>query len=130
MLGGLTIGGLAGNATTLDRMHDAVPFAEWADIGRPIDAGAGWDRPGAPVASLRFWQAVANEARDASDRTGLREVTVIGGARSGLAVARLLAHRLVVMRRGRVVEHGLTDRVLDDPQHEYTQLLVSSVLAA
>jgi putative phosphonate transport system ATP-binding protein len=47
-----------------------------------------------------------------------------------IAVARLLAHRLVVMRRGRVVEHGLTDRVLDDPQHEYTQLLVSSVLAA
>ena len=47
-----------------------------------------------------------------------------------IAVARLLAHRLVVMRRGRVVEHGLTDRVLDDPQHAYTQLLVSSVLAA
>ncbi len=47
-----------------------------------------------------------------------------------IAVARLLAHRLVVMRRGRVVEHGLTDRVLDDPQHEFTQLLVSSVLAA
>jgi putative phosphonate transport system ATP-binding protein len=47
-----------------------------------------------------------------------------------MAVARLLAHRLVVMRRGRVVEHGLTDRVLDDPRHEYTQLLVSSVLAA
>ncbi|MFT8245245.1 phosphonate C-P lyase system protein PhnK [Roseomonas sp. BN140053] len=47
-----------------------------------------------------------------------------------IAAARLLAHRLIVMRRGRVVEHGLTDRVLDDPQHAYTQLLVSSVLAA
>ena len=44
--------------------------------------------------------------------------------------ARLLAHRLLVMRHGRVVEEGLTDRVLDDPQHPYTQLLVSSVLAA
>lgn len=45
-----------------------------------------------------------------------------------LAVARLLAHRLMVMRRGKVVESGLTDQVLDDPQHPYTQLLVSSIL--
>ncbi len=45
-----------------------------------------------------------------------------------LAVARLLAHRMLVMKDGVVVEQGLTDRVLDDPQHSYTQLLVSSVL--
>ncbi|WP_341907872.1 phosphonate C-P lyase system protein PhnK [Polaromonas sp. YR568] len=45
-----------------------------------------------------------------------------------LAVARLLAHRMLVMKDGCVVEQGLTDRVLDDPQHPYTQLLVSSVL--
>ncbi|MGR3793557.1 phosphonate C-P lyase system protein PhnK [Vannielia sp. SX4] len=45
-----------------------------------------------------------------------------------LAVVRLLAHRLMVMKSGRVVETGLTDQVLDDPQHPYTQLLVSSVL--
>jgi putative phosphonate transport system ATP-binding protein len=45
-----------------------------------------------------------------------------------LAVARLLADRLMVMRRSRVVEAGLTDQILDDPQHPYSQLLVSSVL--
>ncbi|MBX3453257.1 phosphonate C-P lyase system protein PhnK [Ferrovibrio sp.] len=45
-----------------------------------------------------------------------------------LGVARLLADRLMVMRRGQVVEAGLTDQLLDDPQHAYTQLLVSSVL--
>ena len=45
-----------------------------------------------------------------------------------LAVVRLLAHRLMVMKEGHVVEAGLTDQVLDDPQHAYTQLLVSSVL--
>jgi putative phosphonate transport system ATP-binding protein len=45
-----------------------------------------------------------------------------------LAVARLLAHRMLVMKDGLVVEQGLTDRLLDDPQHPYTQLLVSSVL--
>ncbi len=46
-----------------------------------------------------------------------------------LAVARLLAGRILVMQAGGVVEQGLTDQVLDDPQHPYTQLLVSSALA-
>lgn len=45
-----------------------------------------------------------------------------------MAVARLMADRLMVMKSGAVVETGLTDQVLDDPQHPYTQLLVSSVL--
>lgn len=47
-----------------------------------------------------------------------------------LAVVRLLSDRLMVMRQGHVVESGLTDQVLDDPQHPYSQLLVSSVLQA
>ena len=45
-----------------------------------------------------------------------------------LAVVRMLADRLMVMKGGEVVEAGLTDQVLDDPRHPYTQLLVSSVL--
>ena len=45
-----------------------------------------------------------------------------------LGVARLLAQRIAVMRAGRVVETGLTDQVLDDPLHPYSQLLVSAVL--
>ncbi|MER8440459.1 phosphonate C-P lyase system protein PhnK, partial [Mesorhizobium sp. M1393] len=45
-----------------------------------------------------------------------------------LAVARLLSQRMMVMKDGRVVESGLTDRVLDDPRAPYTQLLVSSIL--
>jgi len=45
-----------------------------------------------------------------------------------LAVARLLSHRMLVMKDGHVIEHGLTDRVLDDPREPYTQLLVSSIL--
>lgn len=47
-----------------------------------------------------------------------------------LAVARLLSHRILVMKDGEVIEAGLTDQVLDDPREAYTQLLVSSVLAA
>ncbi|KAB0540527.1 phosphonate C-P lyase system protein PhnK [Pseudochrobactrum algeriensis] len=45
-----------------------------------------------------------------------------------LAVARLLSHRMMVMKDGHIIEAGLTDRVLDDPQAPYTQLLVSSIL--
>jgi putative phosphonate transport system ATP-binding protein len=57
-------------------------------------------------------------------RMGLSAVIVT----HDLAVVRLLADRLMVMKDGRVVEAGLTDQVLDDPQHAYTQLLVASVL--
>lgn len=45
-----------------------------------------------------------------------------------LAVARLLSDRMIVMQGGRVVEAGLTDRLLDDPRAPYTQLLISSQL--
>lgn len=62
--------------------------------------------------------------RELVDELGLAAVIVT----HDLAVARLLAHRMLVMKDGRVLEQGLTDRVLDDPQHPYTQLLVSSVL--
>ncbi len=44
-----------------------------------------------------------------------------------LAVARLLSQRMIVMRGGRVIEEGLTDRVLDDPRHATSQLLVASI---
>src|SRR4051812_15316449 len=53
-----------------------------------------------------------------------------GGVTHDLAVARLLSHRVMVMKGGRVIETGLTDQVLDDPREPYTQLLVSSILPA
>ncbi len=45
-----------------------------------------------------------------------------------MGVIRLLADRTLVMRHGRVVECGVTDQILEDPQHEYSQLLVHSTL--
>jgi putative phosphonate transport system ATP-binding protein len=45
-----------------------------------------------------------------------------------LGVIRLLAHRSMVMYQGRAVEAGITEQVLEDPQHPYTQRLVSSSL--
>ena len=62
--------------------------------------------------------------RDLVRRLGLAAIVVT----HDLGVARLLADRLIVMKNGHIVETGLTDQVLDDPQHPYTQLLVSAVL--
>jgi putative phosphonate transport system ATP-binding protein len=45
-----------------------------------------------------------------------------------LGVIRLLADRTLVMKYGRVIEAGLTDQILEDPQHVYTQRLVASAL--
>lgn len=45
-----------------------------------------------------------------------------------MGVIRLLADRTLVMKDGFVVEQGLTDQILEDPQHAYTQLLVHSTL--
>lgn len=44
-----------------------------------------------------------------------------------LGVIRLLCERALVMKNGRIVERGITDQILEDPHHPYTQLLVSSV---
>ncbi len=45
-----------------------------------------------------------------------------------MGVIRLLADRTLVLKNGRVVEQGLTDQILEDPQHAYSQLLVHSTL--
>jgi putative phosphonate transport system ATP-binding protein len=45
-----------------------------------------------------------------------------------LGVIRMLTSRTIVMRHGCVVERGLSDQILEDPQHPYTQLLVNSTL--
>ncbi|MFF5085007.1 ABC transporter ATP-binding protein [Actinoplanes sp. NPDC000266] len=44
-----------------------------------------------------------------------------------LAVVRQVSDRCLVMREGRVVEHGPTDDVLSRPQQQYTQRLIASI---
>lgn len=44
-----------------------------------------------------------------------------------LAVVKEITDRALVMHRGRVVESGVTDDLLADPQHPYTRLLLASV---
>jgi len=45
-----------------------------------------------------------------------------------LAVIRMLADRTIVMLDGKIVENGLTDQILEDPQCAYTQQLVYSLI--
>lgn len=45
-----------------------------------------------------------------------------------LAVIRMLADRTIVMLNGTIIEEGLTDQILEDPQHAFTQQLVYSLL--
>jgi putative phosphonate transport system ATP-binding protein len=45
-----------------------------------------------------------------------------------LAVIRMLADRTVVVLDGKIAESGLTDQILEDPQHAFTQQLVHSLI--
>ena len=45
-----------------------------------------------------------------------------------LSVIRMLSDRTIVMYNGEIIEEGLTDQILEDPQHAYTQQLVYSLL--
>lgn len=47
-----------------------------------------------------------------------------------LAVVRQLADEVVVLHDGRVVERGTTDAVLDDPQQDYTRMLLAAAPVA
>jgi len=66
---------------------------------------------------------VLDLVRELQEQTGVAMVVVS----HDLGVIRLLAGRTLVMKNGRVVESGLTDQVLEDPHHPYTQLLVASM---
>jgi microcin C transport system ATP-binding protein len=43
-----------------------------------------------------------------------------------LAVVRAMSHKVMVMKRGDVVEYGDAAQVFDAPQHEYTQTLLAA----
>ncbi len=44
-----------------------------------------------------------------------------------LATVKAIADEIVVMLRGRIVEHGPKEEILTPPHHDYTELLLSSV---
>ncbi|MGY6502586.1 MAG: ATP-binding cassette domain-containing protein [Acidimicrobiales bacterium] len=60
--------------------------------------------------------------RDLLDELGVAAVVVS----HDFSVIEMLTRRVVVMNQGRVVEAGLTDQLLEDPQHPYSQRLVAA----
>lgn len=44
-------------------------------------------------------------------------------------VIRAMAHQVIVMKDGAILEHGPVDQVLDQPEHPYTRKLVAAALA-
>jgi ABC-type glutathione transport system ATPase component len=66
---------------------------------------------------------ILNLLADVQERLGVSYLLIS----HDLAVVRQLTDGVVVMHRGRIVEEGTTDSVLDDPQHPYTQRLRASV---
>jgi microcin C transport system ATP-binding protein len=43
-----------------------------------------------------------------------------------LRVVRAIAHQIVVMHRGKIVEHGATQKIFENPQQEYTKALINA----
>jgi peptide/nickel transport system ATP-binding protein len=66
---------------------------------------------------------VLNLLADIREQTGVTYLFIS----HDLAVVRQVSDEVVVMRRGAVVERGPTARVLDEPEHPYTQALLSAV---
>jgi len=62
--------------------------------------------------------------RDLQQRLGLAYLFVS----HDLKVVRALAHHIIVMRDGRVVEEGPPARIFDAPQSEYTRALIGAAL--
>lgn len=60
--------------------------------------------------------------RDLLEETGVAAVVVS----HDFSVIEMLTRRCLVMHHGRVVEAGLTDQLLEDPQHPYSQRLVGA----
>ena len=74
-------------------------------------------------ASLRA--SIVNLLRDLCRRDRVSIVYIT----HDLATAYYVSDRIIIMRRGEVVESGAARAVLDNPQHPYSQLLKSSVLS-
>ncbi|MCK1475359.1 ABC transporter ATP-binding protein [Bradyrhizobium sp. 197] len=66
---------------------------------------------------------VLNLLQDLKARLGMSYLFVS----HDLNVVRLLCDRVIVMRSGRIVEEGSSDRVLSDPQDDYTKELLTAI---
>ena len=115
----------------ITRMDDFGPLQRRHAAARPDRQGAR-QRPGRGAAGRDDeWPGRLGPGRRPRPGPGdpARRGRGDGRRLHDLGVVRLLCERTIVMKNGRVVEAGLTDQILEDPHHPYTQLLVSSINA-
>lgn len=78
-----------------------------------------------PVSALdvSIQAGIINLLLDLQKRFGLSYLFVS----HDLSVVKLLAHKVAVMYRGKIVEQGDGEQVFTNPQHEYTQRLLAAI---
>ena len=133
----------AQRAAEAERVVAAVGLTPAADV---LDRYP-YELSGGQRQRIGFAQALAYRPRliladepvsmlDVSIRIGLLNLMAALREREGvsflyithdIASARYVSDRLLVMYAGHIVESGPTERVLADPRHPYTQLLLSAV---
>ncbi|HTX27663.1 MAG TPA: ATP-binding cassette domain-containing protein [Streptosporangiaceae bacterium] len=113
----------------LDRMDDPVGTFSGGMMQRVQLAKAVANHPGLllldePTTGLdaSIAAGVLDLIRDLIEGSGVTALVVS----HDMTVISMLASRAIVMRDGRIVEAGLTDQLLDDPQHAYSQQLVAA----
>ncbi len=67
---------------------------------------------------------ILNLLQDLRDSLGLTYVFIS----HDLSVVKHMSDRIAVMHRGRIVELGRSEEVFQNPQHDYTKMLFSSIL--
>lgn len=135
--------GRAQRSAEAERVVEAVGLTPAADV---LDRYP-YELSGGQRQRIGFAQALAYRPKliladepvsmlDVSIRIGLLNLMVALREREGvsflyithdIASARYVSERLLVMYAGHLVESGPTERVLADPKHPYTQLLLSAV---
>jgi ABC-type glutathione transport system ATPase component len=113
------------------RIHDARPAQlsggqrQRAAIARALAAqpkGLILDESVAAL-DVSIQAQILNLLTDIREQTGVAYLFVS----HDLAVVRYFADEVIVMKDGRVVESGKTESVMNQPQHEYTKLLLASI---